>query len=153
VTLPPDASAAFADMAAKRPAFSGMSWSEIGERAHLGGRPGAAAPPAEPHAAPSEAPSGTVVVGYRELMSGPAVDHSPALHFQRRAGVEISHDDAETLGVKPGDRVRVAYDGGEHEGAAVVLRRLRPGVVRIATRRPYLGPGTVAAAEPEAGDA
>jgi NADH-quinone oxidoreductase subunit G len=153
VTLPPDASAAFADMAAKRPAFSGMSWSEIGERAHLGGRPGAAAPPAEPRAAPSEAPSGTVVVGYRELMSGPAVDHSPALHFQRRAGVEISHDDAETLGVKPGDRVRVAYDGGEHEGAAVVLRRLRPGVVRIATRRPYLGPGTVAAAEPEAGDA
>jgi len=80
-------------------------------------------------------------------MSGPAVDHSPALHFQRRTGVEISHDDAEALGVKPGDRLRVVYDGGEHEGAAVVLRRLRPGVVRIATRRPYLGPGTVAGAE------
>jgi NADH-quinone oxidoreductase subunit G len=153
VSLPPDASAAFADMAARRPGFSGLSWSGIGERAVLGERPAPAAPPAEPHAAPSEPPTGTVVVGYRELMSGPAVDHSPALHFQRRAGVEISHDDAERLGVKPGDRVRVTYDGGEHVGAAVVLRRLRPGVVRIATRRSYLGSGTVAAAEPEAGDA
>jgi hypothetical protein len=55
--------------------------------------------------------------------------------------------------VKPGDRVRVSYDGGEHEGAAVVLRRLRPGVVRVAARRPYVGSGTVAAVEPEAADA
>ena len=83
-------------------------------------------------------------------MSGAAVDHSPALHFQRRTGIEISHDDAQRLGVKPGDRVRVTYDGGEHEGAAIVLRRLRPGVVRVAARRPYVGPGTVAAAPPEA---
>ena len=67
--------------------------------------------------------------------------------MQGQDSVEISHDDAEALGVKPGDRLRVVYDGGEHEGAAVVLRRLRPGVVRIATRRPYLGPGTVAGAE------
>jgi NADH-quinone oxidoreductase subunit G len=153
VELPPDASSAFADMARRRPAFAGLGWPEIGERAPLRNRPAAAAPPAAPHAAPSEAPSGTVVVGYRELMSGPAVDHSPALHFQRRPGVELSHDDAEALGIKAGDRVRVTYEGGEHEGAAIVLRRLRPGVVRIATRRPYLGSGTVAAAEPEAGDA
>ena len=153
VELPHDPSSAFADMARRRPAFAGLGWSELGERAPLRERPAAAAPPAAPHAAPSEGPSGTVVVGYRELMSGAAVDHSPALHFQRRAGVELSHDDAEALGVKAGDRVRVTYEGGEHVGAAVVLRRLRPGVVRIATRRPYLGSGTVAAAEPEAGDA
>jgi hypothetical protein len=49
--------------------------------------------------------------------------------------------------------VRVTYDGGEHEGAAVVLRRLRTGVVRIAARRPYVGPGTVTAAEREGADA
>ena len=153
VELPPDAPSAFADMAARRPAFAGSSWSEIGERAPLGERPAPSAVPAAPHAAPSEAPRGTVVVGYRELMSGAAVDHSPALHFQRRTGVEISHEDAAALGVKAGDRLRVSHDGGEHEGAAIVLRRLRPGVVRIAARRPYLGPGTVAAAEPEAGDA
>jgi predicted molibdopterin-dependent oxidoreductase YjgC len=149
VELPPDAPSAFADMAARRPAFAGSSWSGIGERAPLGERPAPSAAPAAPHAAASDTPRGTVVVGYRELMSGPAVDHSEALHFQRRAGVEISHDDAAALGVRPGDRVRVTYDGGEHEGAAVVLRRLRPGVVRVAARRPYLGPGTVAAAEPE----
>jgi NADH-quinone oxidoreductase subunit G len=153
VELPPDAPSAFADMAARRPAFAGSSWSEIGERAPLGERPAPSAVPAAPHAAPSEAPRGTVVVGYRELMSGAAVDHSPALHFQRRMGIEISHEDAVALGVKAGDRLRVTHDGGEHEGAAIVLRRLRPGVVRVAARRPYLGPGTVAAAEPEAGDA
>ncbi|HET7171561.1 MAG TPA: NADH-quinone oxidoreductase subunit NuoG [Gaiellales bacterium] len=153
VGLPPDAPSAFADMAARRPAFAGSSWSEIGERAPLGDRPAPSAAPAAPHASRSDAPQGTVVVGYRQLMSGPAVDHSPALHFQQRTGVEISHDDAAALGVKPGDRLRVTYDGGEHEGAAVVLRRLRPGVVRLAARRPYLGQGTVAAAEPEAGDA
>jgi NADH-quinone oxidoreductase subunit G len=153
VELPLDAPSAFADMAARRKAFAGLSWSAIGERAELGERPAVSTAPAAPHAAPSEAPLGTVVVGYRELMSGPAVDHSPALHFQRRGGVEISHEDAAELGVKAGDRVRVTYDGGEHEGAAVVLRRLRPGVVRVAARRPYLGPGSVAAAEPEGGDA
>jgi NADH-quinone oxidoreductase subunit G len=154
VELPVDAASAFADMARRRPAFSGLSWSEIGERAPLRERPAAPAPPAAPHAAPSEAPAGTVVVGYRDLMSGAAVDHSPLLHFQRRTGVEISDHDAERLGVKPGDRVRVTYEGGEHEGAAIVLRRLRPGVVRFATRRPYLGSGSVAPApEPESGDA
>ena len=153
VELPPDAPSAFADMAARRPTFSGLGWSAIGERAALSDRPAPAGAPAVPHAAPADTPPGTVVVGYRELMSGASVDHSPALHFQRRAGIEISHDDAEALGVKPGDRVRVSYEGGEHEGAAVVLRRLRPGVVRVAARRPYVGSGTVTPAEPGAPDA
>ncbi len=153
VEVPPDAPSAFADMASRRPAFSGLDWSAIGERAALGERPAAAGAPAATHASPGESPAGTVVVGYRELMSGAAVDHSPALHFQRRTGIEISHDDAQRLGVKPGDRVRVTYDGGEHEGAAIVLRRLRPGVVRVAARRPYVGPGTVVVAPPEAAGA
>ena len=43
--------------------------------------------------------------------------------------------------------------GARHQGAAVVLRRLRPGVVRVAARRPYVGSGTVVAVEPEATDA
>ncbi|HYX85190.1 MAG TPA: 2Fe-2S iron-sulfur cluster-binding protein [Gaiellales bacterium] len=153
VTLPYDPPSAFADLAARRPAFQEMSWSEIGERAELGERPAAPAEaPAAAHAAPAEPVAGTVVVGYRQLMSGPAVDTSPELHFQRRAGVEISHADAESLGIAAGDRVRVSYDGGSHEGAAIVLRRLRPGVVRVATRTPYVGPGAVEPA-PEGGDA
>ena len=153
VELPPDAPSAFADMAARRPTFSGLGWSAIGERAALSDRPAPVGAPAAAHAAPADTPPGTVVVGYRELMSGASVDHSPALHFQRRAGIEISHDDAEALGVKPGDRVRVSYEGGEHEGAAVVLRRLRTGVVRVAARRPYVGSGTVTPVEPGAPDA
>ena len=153
VEVPPDAPSAFADLASRRPAFSGLEWSAMGERAALGERPAAAGAPAATHASPAESPAGTVVVGYRELMSGAAVDHSPALHFQRRTGIEISHDDAQRLGVKPGDRVRVTYDGGEHEGAAIVLRRLRPGVVRVAARRPYVGPGTVVVAPSEAAGA
>jgi anaerobic selenocysteine-containing dehydrogenase len=140
-------------LAARRPTCAGLGWSASGERAALSDRPAPAGAPAAAHAAPADTPPGTVVVGYRELMSGASVDHSPALHFQRRAGIEISHDDAEALGVKPGDRVRVSYEGGEHEGAAVVLRRLRPGVVRVAARRPYVGSGTVTPAEPGAPDA
>ena len=38
VDLPHDPPAAFTDMAARRPAFAGMSWSAIGERAPLGDR-------------------------------------------------------------------------------------------------------------------
>jgi anaerobic selenocysteine-containing dehydrogenase len=80
-------------------------------------------------------------------MSGAAVDHSPVLHFQRRGGIEISHDDAQRLGVATGDRVEVAYEGRTVTAAAVVQRRLRPGVVRLATALPYVGPGELRAAQ------
>ena len=95
----------------------------------------------------------TVVVGYRELMSGAAVDHTEALHFQRRRGIEIAHSDAETLGVATGDRLQVTHDGRTVTGPALVQRGLRPGVVRMAARVPDVGPGSVAAAPAEADDA
>jgi len=47
------------------------------------------------------------VVGYRQLMSGPTVEGAPALHFQRRNGIEISHNDAQEIGVATGDRVEI----------------------------------------------
>jgi anaerobic selenocysteine-containing dehydrogenase len=102
--------------------------------------------PARPQIAPAQA-AGTIVVGYRQLMSGAAVDHSPVLHFQRRSGIEIAHADAQAVGVATGDRVEVAYDGHTVTGAAIVLRRLRPGVVRLATALPYVGPGQLRPAE------
>ena len=95
----------------------------------------------------------TVVVGYRELMSGAAVDHTEALHFQRRRGIEIAHADAESLGVATGDRIEVTHDGHTVTGPALVQRGLRPGVVRLAARVPHVGPGSVAAAPAEAPDA
>ncbi len=118
-----------------------------GERAEL--PPARPAPPAVPPPAPQLGGDleveGTVVVGYRQLMSGGAVDNAPMLHFQRRTGIEISYTDARALGIATGDRIRVGFDGRESTGPAIVQRHLRAGVVRLATAIPYLGPGTVAA--------
>jgi anaerobic selenocysteine-containing dehydrogenase len=136
-------------MAARRGAFDGLSWHDIGER---GARGPAAPAPAAAAPAPQIAegePTGMVVVGYRQLMSGPSVDHAPVLHFQRRGGIEIAHDDAQRLGVATGDRVEVVYGEQTRAGAAVVQRRLRAGVVRMATDVPYVGPGELQAAPEE----
>jgi anaerobic selenocysteine-containing dehydrogenase len=152
VELPPDPPAAFADLAARRPAFAGLSWSGIGERAPLGDRSTASDAPAAPQVAAAAVPQ-TVVVGYRELMSGAAVDHTEALHFQRRRGIEIAYADAQSLRVATGDRIQVTHDGRSVSGPALVQRGLRPGVVRMAARVPHVGPGSVAAAPAEADDA
>jgi anaerobic selenocysteine-containing dehydrogenase len=75
------------------------------------------------------------------------------LHFQRRSGIEISHEDAQQLSVATGDRVEVGYGDQTLAGAAVVQRRLRPGVVRLATAVPYVGPGELRAAPEESAGA
>jgi NADH-quinone oxidoreductase subunit G len=152
VELPHDPPAAFAEMAERTPAFAGMSWSGIGERAGLGERPVAPAVPAVPQMAAAAVPQ-TVVVGYRELMSGASVEHTPALHFQRRHGIEISPADAEAIGVATGDRIAVTQDGRTRTGPALVQRALRPGVVRLSARVPHVGPGSVAPAPAEAAGA
>jgi anaerobic selenocysteine-containing dehydrogenase len=95
----------------------------------------------------------TVVVGYRQLMSGAAVDRTPGLHFQRRHGIEIAHSDAERLGVATGDQIQVTQDGRTQTGPALVQRGLRPGVVRLPARVPHVGPGSVAAAPAEGASA
>ena len=91
------------------------------------------------------APQGTMLVAYRELISGTAADRSPELHFQKRVGIEINHDEAEAMGVATGDRITVSFDGRTASGPAIASRRLRPGTVRMAQRVPYVGPATVAA--------
>ena len=107
--LPDQPPAVFADMAGSRAAFAGLTWAGIGERGvRPEPAPGSGTAPAAPHVAEGE-PEGTIVVGYRQLMSGPTVEGAPALHFQRRSGIEISHDDAQELGVATGDRVEVSY--------------------------------------------
>ncbi len=109
----------------------------------------AQAPPA-PQAASAGPVDGIVVVGYRQLMSGVEVDHAEHLEFQRRRSIELAHDDAQSLGVATGDRVTASWKGGSATGPALVNRRLRTGVVRLATAVPHVGPGSVAAAESEA---
>jgi predicted molibdopterin-dependent oxidoreductase YjgC len=107
------------------------------------------APPV-PQASPAGTVDGIVVVGYRQLMSGGEVEHAEQLEFQRRRSIELAHDDAQSLGVATGDRVTASWKGGTATGPALVNRRLRTGVVRLATAVPHVGPGSVAAAEPEA---
>ena len=94
-----------------------MSWSEIGEQAAAAasGRQAGAAPPVPQLGPAAELPE-TVVVGYRELMSGPAADRTPQLQFQRRRGIEIAHADAERLGLATGERIEVTVDGRTHTG-------------------------------------
>ena len=74
--------------------------------APLGERPAAGAAPPVPQLGPAAELPETVVVGYRELMSGAAVDHTPQLQFQRRRGIEIAHADAERLGLATGEQHR-----------------------------------------------
>jgi NADH-quinone oxidoreductase subunit G len=139
--VPDQASTAFRDMSERRAAFAGLSWHGIGEQgARTPAAPAGASAPAAPQIGGGE-PGGIVVVGYRQLMSGPSVDHAPVLHFQRRTGIEISHDDAQRIGVATGDRVEVRFGDQTRTGAAVVQRRLRAGVVRLAADVPYVGPG------------
>jgi len=149
--LPADPASAFRDMAGSRQAFTGLAWHEIGEHGVRPQPPALGPPPPVPHVGEAE-PQGTIVIGYRQLMSGPTVEHTPALQFQRRSGIEIAHADAQTLGIATGDRVEVAYGGSTVTGAAVVHRRLMRGVVRMPAAVPYLGPGELRAAA-EAADA
>jgi NADH-quinone oxidoreductase subunit G len=77
---------------------------------------------------------GLELVRYRSLFSGPAVERVPELQFQRPSPeVEIAYADARALGVVTGEAVAVSSNGASRELQARVNRRLRPGVVRIAT--------------------
>jgi anaerobic selenocysteine-containing dehydrogenase len=72
-------------------------------------------------------------VTYRALFSGPAVERVPELDFQRPAAeVELSRDDARSLGVANGQIVNVRSNGTSLELRARLTRELAPGVARIA---------------------
>jgi predicted molibdopterin-dependent oxidoreductase YjgC len=73
------------------------------------------------------------LVRYRPLFSGPAVERTPELQFQRpQAEVELSTDDAREHGIRAGDDVTVRSNGTSVTLRARLNRELRAGVVRIA---------------------
>ena len=77
---------------------------------------------------------GLELVRYRSLFSGAAVERIPQLQFQRPAPeVELAYEDAATREIGPGAAVRVSSNGTSRELRATVSRKLRPGVVRIAS--------------------
>ncbi|HEV2856842.1 MAG TPA: NADH-quinone oxidoreductase subunit NuoG [Solirubrobacterales bacterium] len=70
---------------------------------------------------------------YRDLWAGPITELNPPLKFltpQQR--VEISTADAESLGLRSGDKVRVAADGSGVEAEVHVKERVTKGVVFMA---------------------
>jgi predicted molibdopterin-dependent oxidoreductase YjgC len=73
------------------------------------------------------------LVAYRPLFSGPAVDRTPELQFQRPSGdVQISRDDAKKRGIRHGQNVTVTSNGTTVELRAHIARDLAAGTVRVA---------------------
>jgi NADH-quinone oxidoreductase subunit G len=130
VDVSPYPSAVFDELSAI--AFGGIPFGVVGERAEL--PPAAAhveAPPPGPAAARPE--SGLQLVRYRPLFSGPAVERTPELQFQRpQPEVELSEQDARTRGIRPGDDVTVRSNGTSVTLRARIAADVRAGVVRIA---------------------
>jgi len=81
----------------------------------------------------SASASGLRLVAYRPLFTGPAVERTPELQFQRPDPVvELSADDARSRGIRNGASVTVSSNGTSVELRARIARDLEAGVVRIA---------------------
>ena len=129
VEVSPYPSAVFKELSAI--AFGGIPFGEVGERAAL---PRAHGEPAAAEVTPEPArPEGLYLVRYRPLFSGPAVERTPELQFQRPAPeVELSLEDARANDIRPGDTVTVRSNGTSVTLRARLSSDLRGGVVRIA---------------------
>jgi NADH-quinone oxidoreductase subunit G len=94
------------------------------------------APAAQPNfdEVPSEEGAPALALGtYRDLWAGPITELNPPLKFltpQQR--LELSPSDAERLGVKSGDKVRVGQDGAGVEAAVQIRERVAEGVCFLA---------------------
>ncbi|HET9593737.1 MAG TPA: molybdopterin-dependent oxidoreductase, partial [Solirubrobacterales bacterium] len=85
-------------------------------------------------AEPTRSSDGQLTLGtYRDLWAGPITELNPPLKFlapQQR--VEISPADAEDLGLKSGDKVRVSQNGNGVDAEVHVKERVSKGVVFMA---------------------
>jgi NADH-quinone oxidoreductase subunit G len=130
VDVSPYPSAVFEDVAAI--AFGGIPFGQVGEQAEL--------PPATQVESRGLTPqgsdpssSGLRLIRYRPLFSGPAVERTPELQFQRPLPeVEISQHDAIDKRIRSGDEVTVRSNGTSVTLRARISEGVRAGVVRIA---------------------
>ena len=129
VEVSPYPSAVFEEVSAI--AFGGIPFGDVGERAAL---PAAALAPAPAETTPEPPrPEGLRLVRYRPLFSGPAVERTPELKFQRPdPEVELSEQDASARSIRNGDDVTVRSNGTSVTLRARIDRELGAGVVRIA---------------------
>ena len=112
-------------------AFGGIPFGEIGERAAL---PAAAAKTELPRSDPSgvRPQSGLRLVRYRPLFSGPAVERTPELQFQRpQPEIELAEQDARSHGIRNGDEITIRSNGSSVKLRARLSNELRPGVLRV----------------------
>ena len=133
VSLAPHASGVFREVSAT--VFGGLALSEVGECAPLRAHAAPPRPVPEPAEEPQRSRDGHFLrlLRYRALFSGPAVERTPELQFQRPPPeVELAFDDASRRGVKTGDEVVVRSNGTSRTLRARLNRRLVPGVVRVA---------------------
>jgi NADH-quinone oxidoreductase subunit G len=133
VSLAPHAAGVFHELSAT--VFGGLPLGEVGECAPLRAHVSPPAPQPEP---PEEPPRGRdghflSLLRYRALFSGPAVERTPELQFQRPPPeIELALDDATRRGIATGDEVVVRSNGTSRTLRARLNRRLLPGVVRVA---------------------
>jgi NADH-quinone oxidoreductase subunit G len=132
VELAPYSSLVFDEVAAK--CFGAIRYGDIGERGLLPAR----AAPAESRESGSLRESGSAakglrLVAYKPLFSGPAVERTPELQFQRAGGeVQIAREDARSRRIRNGQTVTVSSNGTTVELRARIARDLAAGTVRIA---------------------
>jgi predicted molibdopterin-dependent oxidoreductase YjgC len=129
VEVSPYPSAVFDEVSAV--AYGGIPFGVVGDQAEL---PAATAGAPQPSLQQSVTKSkGLRLVRYRPLFSGPAVERTPELRFQRPlAEVELSADDATRRQIRPGDDVTVSSNGTSVRLRARISEDVRAGVVRIA---------------------
>jgi NADH-quinone oxidoreductase subunit G len=131
VAVSPYPSAVFEEVSAI--AFGGIPFGAVGERAELPPPTHEERQESSPAAAEPKRSKGLRLVRYRALFSGPAVERTPELQFQRpQAEVELSEEDARKRKIRPGDEVTVRSNGTSVTLRARLNRELRAGVVRIA---------------------
>ncbi|HVC06949.1 MAG TPA: NADH-quinone oxidoreductase subunit NuoG [Solirubrobacterales bacterium] len=129
---------AFAALTQAIPFYTGITDSEIGGRGiRWQDHPAAAShPSAEPEPAtepaaasrPSEGADGLILGTYRDLWAGPITELNPPLRFlSPTQRIELAPADAERLGLRQGDRVRVGHGGGGVHARVAIVERMRRG--------------------------
>lgn len=130
VALSPYASLVFDEVSAA--CFGGIALADVGETAELPEPTRTEAPAAWTALAP-EQPGGRLrLVAYRPLFSGPAVDRTPELDFQRPpAEIQLAPADARARGIRNGQAVTVSSNGTSLELRARIARDLSAGTARV----------------------
>ena len=129
----PDVTAA---VAAAVPFYAGVTLDEIGGRGirWQDREAASAAPEAElpsgPLDTPPDLPAGLHLGAAPALFASPAVEHSPSLRFLApRQRAELSPDDAQRLGIAPGEDVEVTSGDRVVRATAAIRQAIRPGSV------------------------